>query len=103
MHRERVTEARLADLPVEQREIGRMKHAVADARDRRREHQHGIILRDAEQDAGTREQQQAEEQNRPRTDAIDRQPGQRLSEPRGNEEDGHQYAGLRVAQAERRH
>ena len=81
MRRVRVPEAPRRDVRVEDREVGGMEHAVADAH--QRDDREQPARRPARATPATRaagEQRQAAEQHRPRADAVDGEAGDELGD-----------------------
>ena len=98
--RERMAQARRRNALVQDREVGRMERRIAEARQRRGQQQPGIALRAGRRQRGDDKAAERREQHRPRADAIDQKPGQRLPDAGDEKEDADQQPQFRVAEAE---
>ena len=74
-------QARRTDARVEDREIARMEHAVADAADDRGEDQRLVAARETDQDRSGHTQRYAEGQHPARAEPVGCEPRQRLADP----------------------
>jgi len=100
MRREGVAQPRRRDAPVEDREVGRVERAVADAGQHRGQQQTPPALCRRRRQRRQHEHAQRRQQHRPRTHAVDQEARQRLPDARDDEEGRHEQAELGVAQAE---
>ena len=97
VHAVGMAEPRRADLAVEQRVVGRVKDAVADAPDDGETGQHPVAGADRVTECRNAEQRQPAEKNRPWAEAVDDETRQRLHRTGDDEENRHQKAQLGIA------
>mmetsp|Transcript_120540 Transcript_120540/g.335638 ORF Transcript_120540/g.335638 Transcript_120540/m.335638 type:complete len:214 (+) Transcript_120540:1901-2542(+) len=100
MHREGMAQARRRHALVQDGEVRRVEGRVAQAGQRRRQHQPAKALRQPGCHRGERKARHRGEQHRPGADPVDQEARQRLADAGDHEEGGHQQAQLRVAQPE---
>ena len=103
MGRESVTHARLRNTFGEQREIGRMKHAVADAGHHGRHKQCRETRCDRQENTGNRQQTDARAQDAVRAELVHPNAGNGLPDTGDNKKHRHQRAHFGKAQAEIAH
>ncbi|MCY1227009.1 hypothetical protein D9M72_392650 [compost metagenome] len=100
VYREGMAQPRLRHVLVQQREVGRMEHAVAQPRHRRAGQQRGIAVAGRQQQRRAAQEGQPGKQHRPRAEAVHHEARGGLHHRRHGEEHRHQQAQLRIAQAE---
>jgi len=97
---ESVAEAMLADARVEDGEVHRVEHAVAEAAHDRRHEQHGVALREARSRRAGNRQREAREEHAASAEAVHREAGERLAYARDRVVQAHRSAQRRVRHAE---
>ncbi len=98
-----MAQPRAGHLLIEQGEIGRVKNRISRSRNSGHHDQCLIVGRGTEYQACHAQGSDATEQDRPRTDPVDHEAGQCLTDSADQKEHGDQKPALRVAQTEVAH
>jgi hypothetical protein len=97
---ERVAEPLHRNAAVQDGEIDRVEHAVAQPRQARAHGKHPVVTGQRQREPRQRQHRDPEQQNRARTDAVHGEACQRLTDAGNNEKDRHQRANLGEVEAE---